>query len=104
MSAGSTKVTLVRPWFDSRSYVGGLFLFSSLLRELFLLCVFFLLLLLFLPASKIIAWFLDGPGRSRSRTLSLPRLMDFIQGHDALVLSANQIQGNIFSEIRNFRK
>ena len=31
MSAGSTKVTLVRPWFDSRSYVGGLFLFSSLL-------------------------------------------------------------------------
>ena len=54
MSAGSTKVTLVRPCFDSRSYVGGLFLFSSLLSELFLVCVFFLLLLLFLPASKII--------------------------------------------------
>ena len=32
-------------------------------------------------------------------------LMDFIQGHvhDALVLSTNQIECNIFSEIRNFR-
>ena len=38
MSAGSAKDTLVRPWFDS--YVGGLFLFSSLLSKLFLLCVF----------------------------------------------------------------
>ena len=28
-----------------------------------------------------IARFSEGPGRSRSRTLSLPRLMDFIQGH-----------------------
>ena len=28
-----------------------------------------------------LAWFSDGPGRSRSRILSLPRLMDFIQGH-----------------------
>ena len=28
-----------------------------------------------------LAWFSDGPGRSRSRNLSLPRLMDFIQGH-----------------------
>ena len=27
-----------------------------------------------------LAWFSDGPGRSRSRTLFLPRLMDFIQG------------------------
>ena len=28
-----------------------------------------------------VAWFSDGSGRSRSCTLSLPRLMDFIQGH-----------------------
>ena len=28
-----------------------------------------------------IAWFSDGPGRSRSSSLFLPRLMDFIQGH-----------------------
>ena len=28
-----------------------------------------------------VACFSDGPGRSRSRTLSLPHLMDFIQGH-----------------------
>ena len=33
------------------------------------------------PSSHALAWFSDGPGRSRSRTLSLPRLMDFIQGH-----------------------
>ena len=32
-------------------------------------------------ADSRVAWFSDGPGRSRSRTLSLPRLMDFIQGH-----------------------
>ena len=32
-------------------------------------------------AGHLIVWFSDGPGRSRSRTLSLPRLMDFIQGH-----------------------
>ena len=31
-------------------------------------------------ATEILALFSDGPGRSRSRTLSLPRLMDFIQG------------------------
>ena len=28
-----------------------------------------------------LAWFSDGPGHSQSRILSLPHLMDFIQGH-----------------------
>ena len=39
----------------------------------------------------LVAWFSDGPGRSRSRTLSLTRLMDSRScswRHDALVLSA----------------
>ena len=37
-------------------------------------------LIFFMRWGKV-AWFSDGPGRSRLRTLSLPRLMDFIQGH-----------------------
>ena len=32
-------------------------------------------------SAVLVAWFSDGPDRSRSRTLSLPRQMDFIQGH-----------------------
>ena len=42
------------------------------------------------------AWFSDGPGRSRSRTLSLPRLTDFNQGHDVMTpLFFQPIRSNV---------